>query len=96
VNRIVGRNADIAGVEDALRAGRLVTITGPGGVGKTRLAVELAGRRARKSSTVVLVDLSALDDEDQVARAFAEAVGRAQRRGSVLGGPAGAAGRGQL
>jgi non-specific serine/threonine protein kinase len=75
VNRIVGRSVDIAGVEDALRTGRLVTITGPGGVGKTRLAMELAGRRARKSGAVVLVDLSALDDGRQVPRAFAEAVG---------------------
>ena len=75
VNRLVGRSADIAGVEDALRAGRLVTITGPGGVGKTRLAVEVAGRRARKSVAVVMIDLSALDDDEQVPRAFAEAVG---------------------
>ncbi len=58
-----------------MRAGRLVTITGPGGVGKTRLAVELAGRRARKPVAVVLIDLSALDDNEQVPRAFAEALG---------------------
>ncbi len=51
-----------------------MTITGPGGVGKTRLAVELAGRRARKSVAVVLIDLSVLDDDEQVPRAFAEAV----------------------
>ncbi len=75
VNRLVGRSADIAGVEDALRAGRLVTVTGPGGVGKTRLAVEVAGRRARRSVAVVMIDLSVLDDDEQVPRAFAEAVG---------------------
>ncbi|MGB9186076.1 MAG: LuxR C-terminal-related transcriptional regulator [Solirubrobacteraceae bacterium] len=80
----MGRSADIAGVEDALRAGRLVTITGPGGVGKTRLAVELAGRRARKSVDVVLIDLSALDDDEQVPRAFAEAVRVSGARDEML------------
>ena len=84
VNRLVGRSADIAGVEDAMRAGRLVTITGPGGVGKTRLAVELAGRRARKSVAVVLIDLSVLDDDEQVPRAFAEAVGMSGAGDDVL------------
>jgi predicted ATPase/DNA-binding CsgD family transcriptional regulator len=84
VNRLVGRSADIAGVEDALRAGRLVTITGPGGVGKTRLAVEFAGRRVRKSAAVVLVDLSTLDEEWQVPRAFAEAVGVSGARADEL------------
>jgi predicted ATPase/DNA-binding CsgD family transcriptional regulator len=75
MNRFVGRITDLAGVDDALRGGRLVTITGPGGVGKTRLALEAAGKRVGKSATVVLVDLSALDDERLVPRAFAEAVG---------------------
>ena len=43
--RLVGRDADLEALRDALEAGgRLITLTGPGGVGKTRLASELAMR----------------------------------------------------
>ncbi|XVV00987.1 BTAD domain-containing putative transcriptional regulator [Actinosynnema sp. CA-248983] len=41
---LVGRDDDLAGVRSALGAARLVTLTGPGGVGKTRLAVETAAQ----------------------------------------------------
>jgi predicted ATPase/DNA-binding CsgD family transcriptional regulator len=73
-NRLVGRSREIAGVADALRLARLVTVTGPGGVGKTRLVLELAQRRARKSATVVLVDLSRVEEQRLVPAAFAEAL----------------------
>lgn len=72
---VVGRSREIAAVDDALRLARLVTLTGPGGVGKTRLALELARRRRRKSTTVHFVDLSAVGEERLVPAAFAEAVG---------------------
>ncbi|MFD0524494.1 AfsR/SARP family transcriptional regulator [Paractinoplanes durhamensis] len=39
---LVGRDADLAAVGELLSAGRLVTVVGPAGVGKTRLAIEVA------------------------------------------------------
>ena len=57
---LVGRAAELQGIAEALRKGRLVTLTGPGGVGKTRLALELARRQVgRRAAGVWLVDLTA-------------------------------------
>src|SRR6201996_1522720 len=42
----VGREADIAQVRDLMTGNRLVTLTGAGGVGKTRMAIEVAGQNA--------------------------------------------------
>jgi predicted ATPase/class 3 adenylate cyclase len=39
---LVGRDAEVAAVSDAVRASRVVTLTGPGGVGKTRVALRVA------------------------------------------------------
>ncbi len=70
----VGRERELERI-DALRDSRLITITGPGGTGKTRLAIEAAGRGRRE---VCFVDLSPLDGPgggDQVARAVLGALG---------------------
>ena len=48
----IGREAKAAHIEAAVRAHRIVTLTGVGGVGKTRLALEVAKRLAENSSTV--------------------------------------------
>ncbi|MGN9843114.1 BTAD domain-containing putative transcriptional regulator [Nonomuraea sp. H19] len=62
----VGREDELARIA-ALRAARLVTIVGPGGTGKTRLAIETAGRRSGPSPAatghgdVCFVDLSLVD-----------------------------------
>src|SRR5450631_2148214 len=42
LSRFVGRDAELAQLREAVRSSRLVTLTGPGGTGKTRLAVEAA------------------------------------------------------
>ncbi|MDT9681017.1 BTAD domain-containing putative transcriptional regulator [Streptomyces sp. TRM76323] len=43
---LIGRDEEVTGIEGLLSVGRLVTLTGPGGVGKTRLALETATRVA--------------------------------------------------
>ncbi|KOT90049.1 ATPase [Streptomyces sp. NRRL F-5755] len=64
LTELVGRDAAVRDVRALLEAGRLVTLTGPGGVGKTRLALEAAQRLADDSSRfpdgVLLVELAAL------------------------------------
>ena len=49
---LVGRESDLAAVESLLAAGRLVTITGPGGVGKTAVARAIAGGWIEKTVLV--------------------------------------------
>ncbi len=72
----VGRDSDLRGVEGLLTSGRLVTVVGVGGSGKTRLAVELAARlAARFAAGAVLADLSPLDDPSLVSATIAAAFG---------------------
>ncbi|MEU6409261.1 BTAD domain-containing putative transcriptional regulator [Microbispora sp. NPDC046933] len=66
VTGLVGRREDVARVRSLLSAARLVTLTGPGGAGKTRLAVEVAGGLAAASG-VWLVELAAVGDPAAVA-----------------------------
>jgi predicted ATPase/DNA-binding SARP family transcriptional activator len=68
---LVGRERELERIA-ALSGSRLVTITGPGGIGKTRLAVEAAGRARRR---VCFADLSPLDGGDQVPQAVLGALG---------------------
>ncbi|MGW0552217.1 BTAD domain-containing putative transcriptional regulator [Streptomyces altiplanensis] len=59
---IVGRENAVLGVCHLLGSSRLVTLTGPGGVGKTRLAVETAGQAAAgRPDGVWFVELAGLD-----------------------------------
>ncbi len=58
---LIGRADAVAAARSLLASGRLVTLTGPGGVGKTRLAVEIAGGLAGTfPDGVWLVELAAL------------------------------------
>jgi non-specific serine/threonine protein kinase len=70
--RLIGRDADIARVEALLDSARLVTIVGAGGVGKTRLAVEVAGRRSMPSA---FVDLSVIAEPSLATEQIARALG---------------------
>jgi predicted ATPase len=87
---IIGREAELVEVETALKSHRLVTLTGVGGVGKTRLALEVAARLATAfSDGVWVIELAAVGDPDAVPGAVAAALGITQQPGmSVLDGVA--------
>ena len=76
LSEFVGRRAEIAACKRALARSRLVTLTGPGGIGKTRLAmrVGLDVRRAVVDG-VWLVGLASLRDPALLAREVARSLG---------------------
>jgi predicted ATPase/DNA-binding SARP family transcriptional activator len=79
---LVGREDERLEVAARLRRSRLVTLTGPGGIGKTRLALEVAAEVAPEfADGVWLVALEALADGDQVAARIAGALGLKEEPG---------------
>jgi predicted ATPase len=73
----VGRETEIANVRSMLSQDgvRLVTLKGPGGMGKTRLAIEVASQEAETfADGVRFVALAPLDSADQILQAFLEAL----------------------
>jgi predicted ATPase/DNA-binding SARP family transcriptional activator len=71
----IGRDKELHTIEAAVDSNRLVTLTGPGGVGKTRLAVEVARRiEPRFEAGAWMVDLAELTTADQVPPAVALAL----------------------
>src|SRR5690349_1869199 len=78
----VGRAAERAALAAALREHRLVTAVGPGGVGKTRLALSVTGDIAgRYADGAWYVDLVPVTDPAMVAPAIAAALGLGERQG---------------
>jgi len=72
----VGREAQLEAVDRLLATNRLVTLTGPGGCGKTRLAQAVAARRAGSfRDGVAWVALAPLHEPGQVAPAVEQALG---------------------
>lgn len=76
VTGFVGRRAELACLSGLLPGARLVTVTGPGGVGKTRVAVRAAAEAAaRFPGGVCFVDLSAVRDPSRVVGTVADCLG---------------------
>ncbi len=72
----VGRTEAVQEVAGLLQGSRLVTVTGPGGVGKTRLAIEVARQQAgRFADGACLVELAAVSEPALVPAAVAAALG---------------------
>ena len=80
----VGREPDVVSVLKQLAAGRLVTLTGPGGVGKTRLAAEAAGRLtgggfAWFTGSASFAALAPVTEPSEVPHAVLDALGLRER-----------------
>ena len=83
----VGRAEAVSEVAGLLGEYRLVTVTGPGGAGKTRLAGEVAGRVAgRFADGVWLAELASVRDPALVAAVVAAALGVRDQPGVRAGG----------
>ena len=96
VTSFIGRESEVAEVQAALRAHRLVTLTGVGGVGKTRLATEIASRMADEFPDGVWVfELAAVADPAAVPDAVAAVLGITQQPGKSVADSVAAALAGQ-
>jgi len=85
VSSFIGRERDLARATEALAERRVVTLTGVGGVGKTRLALQVAAEllpRFREGAW--LVELQAVRDPEGVEGAFAAVFGVSPRAGQSL------------
>jgi len=84
VNPLIGREHELAALRHLLMAARLVTLAGPGGVGKTRLAVAVAAATPSSSGTVWFVDLAPVAHRSDVATAVARAFQLADSSGHEI------------
>ena len=81
----VGRRREVDRIMTLLAESRLLTLTGPGGIGKSRLAIEAARRSAKRfTGGLFLVELASIRDPDQVLSTIAAAVGIGDREGNSM------------
>ena len=81
----IGRESEVAELQAAVKAHRLVTLTGVGGVGKTRLAMEVAARLADEfPDGVWFFELAAVTDPAAVPDAVAAVLGITQQPGKTV------------
>ncbi|HEY7281859.1 MAG TPA: BTAD domain-containing putative transcriptional regulator [Actinomycetota bacterium] len=89
ITSFVGREADVERIESALDGSRLVTLIGPGGSGKTRLASEVGVRLVdRTPGGVWMVELAPVGNEGELTQAFLSVFGA--RESGLLPGAAAA------
>src|SRR5688572_22776907 len=82
----IGREKLLAGIADAVRAHRLVTLLGPGGSGKTRLSIEVARTIAQAfDDGITWVELAAVTDPGLVSQTVATALGVRHQPGRSTG-----------
>lgn len=79
VDSFIGRSAELESIAASLETGRLVTLTGPGGAGKTRLATETARRLEGQYRDVWFIDLAVVTGGEEVPEAAVSALGLSQR-----------------
>lgn len=80
-NELLGRAGDVAAIEGLMRTGRLTTILGIGGLGKTRVAQELANRSAaRGTPSVLVVELAGIRTPEDLWLSLADAAGIQEAR----------------
>ena len=85
VTALVGRRKECEGVTAALDSSRLVTLMGPGGVGKTRLALAVAAQlQARFGGRAWWVELAPVTRDGMAAQAIADAIGARDASGHDL------------
>lgn len=81
VSSFVGRGVELAQVRGLLAGSRLVTLTGMGGVGKTRLGLQVAAGLDDGGDGVWFADLAPVSDPDLVAATVADVLGVRQEPG---------------
>ena len=80
LGRMIGRDEEVLEIQSLLRTERLITIVGPGGIGKTTVALAVGHAAfADLSEAVYFVDLSTVRDREQLFGAVASALGLAEQ-----------------
>ncbi len=81
LDSFIGRRRELSRLRTLVKSARLLTLTGPGGVGKTRLATEFATGLRGADRAARLVEMDSVHDGDRLPQAVAAALGVGERGG---------------